>query len=468
MNKRQLIYRTTLAVTVGIVLASCRATVPYLPPPSGSSIPGLPSGTPGGSQGGSPSSSPSGSPSSSPSGNPGGSPSGGMPGGGMPRGMPSCSQSGSQSDSQSGSQSDSKRGSQGGECGNQGGDSNSDGMPDFPTLPDFAKKRGDGEGGDGTSGESGADDGAAQREQSGGDLKEAGDSIAKTGDMLGDAAGGGVSGAAGAGGSEMEGASGVGTGEGVDLLGDEIRAAQDALKEAGIALQEAGQAIQTATTEEELERAEDLLSDARVAVIIAEGDLIGAKEAVLGNGGEMTPELEAVFESAENSLGKATGVLAEASTVVLTTRQAGLPGLATGQASSGRLGDLEDDLDDSLGVFDGKIGDARSTVLNGAPPTTSGLPAQSTRPGASNGQQGGEGGRNQSDAQSEGQRGSASAGAQVASAKNGGGGNVPENIPDGQDDDIVAQQLREAAMSESDPELQAKLWEEYARYKSGG
>ena len=464
MKKRQLIYRTTLAVTVGIVLASCRATVPYLPPPSGSSIPGLPSGTPGGSQGGSPSSSPSGSPSSSPSGNPGGSPSGGMPGGGMPSGGQSGSQSGGQSGSQSGGQS----GSQGGDSGNQGGDSNSDGMPDFPTLPDFAKKRGDGEGGDGASGESGDDDGAAQREQSGGDLKEAGDSIAKTGDMLSDAASGGVSGAAGAGGSEMEGASGEGTGEGVDLLGDEIRAAQDALKEAGIALQEAGQAIQTATTEEELERAEDLLSDARVAVIIAEGDLIGAKEAVLGNGGEMTPELEAVFESAENSLGKATGVLAEASTVVLTTRQAGLPELATDQASSGRLGDLEDDLDDSLGVFDGKIGDARSTVLNGAPPTTSGLPAQSTRPGASNGQQGGEGGRNQSDAQSEGQRGSASAGAQVASAKNGGGGNVPENIPDGQDDDIVAQQLREAAMSESDPELQAKLWEEYARYKSGG
>ena len=60
--------------------------------------------------------------------------------------MPSGGQSGSQSGGQSGSQ--------GGDSGNQGGDSNSDGMPDFPTLPDFAKKRGDGEGGDGTSGES--------------------------------------------------------------------------------------------------------------------------------------------------------------------------------------------------------------------------------------------------------------------------------------------------------------------------
>ena len=108
----------------------------------------------------------------------------------MPSGGQSGSQSGSQSGGQSGSQSGGQSGSQAEIAVIKVGDSNSDGMPDFPTLPDFAKKRGDGEGGDGTSGESGADDGAAQREQSGGDLKEAGDSIAKTGDMLGDAAGG--------------------------------------------------------------------------------------------------------------------------------------------------------------------------------------------------------------------------------------------------------------------------------------
>ncbi len=44
---------------------------------------------------------------------------------------------------------------------------------------------------------------------------------------------------------------------------------------------------------------------------------------------------------------------------------------------------------------------------------------------------------------------------------------IPEDIPDGQDDDIVAQQLREAAMAETDPELKKKLWEEYRRYKEG-
>jgi hypothetical protein len=42
---------------------------------------------------------------------------------------------------------------------------------------------------------------------------------------------------------------------------------------------------------------------------------------------------------------------------------------------------------------------------------------------------------------------------------------VPADIPDGRDDDIVARQLREAAMKETDPELREKLWEEYRQYK---
>jgi hypothetical protein len=42
---------------------------------------------------------------------------------------------------------------------------------------------------------------------------------------------------------------------------------------------------------------------------------------------------------------------------------------------------------------------------------------------------------------------------------------VPEDIPDARDDDIIARQLREAAMNEADEELREKLWEEYRRYK---
>ena len=42
---------------------------------------------------------------------------------------------------------------------------------------------------------------------------------------------------------------------------------------------------------------------------------------------------------------------------------------------------------------------------------------------------------------------------------------MPAGIPDGSDDDIVARQLREAAQKETDPELRARLWEEYKKYK---
>ncbi len=53
-------------------------------------------------------------------------------------------------------------------------------------------------------------------------------------------------------------------------------------------------------------------------------------------------------------------------------------------------------------------------------------------------------------------------------AKGGSGPNtVPSDIPDGRDDDIVARQLREAAMKETDPELRERLWEEYRQYKKG-
>jgi hypothetical protein len=44
---------------------------------------------------------------------------------------------------------------------------------------------------------------------------------------------------------------------------------------------------------------------------------------------------------------------------------------------------------------------------------------------------------------------------------------LPADIPDAKDDDIIARQLREAALQERDPELKEKLWAEYQRYKKG-
>tara|TARA_B110000008_G_scaffold5775_1_gene5659 strand:- start:600 stop:1052 length:453 start_codon:yes stop_codon:yes gene_type:complete len=44
---------------------------------------------------------------------------------------------------------------------------------------------------------------------------------------------------------------------------------------------------------------------------------------------------------------------------------------------------------------------------------------------------------------------------------------VPEDIGDGQGDNIVLRQIRDAAMQESDPILREKLWDEYRRIKTG-
>jgi hypothetical protein len=41
---------------------------------------------------------------------------------------------------------------------------------------------------------------------------------------------------------------------------------------------------------------------------------------------------------------------------------------------------------------------------------------------------------------------------------------IPSDIPSGNDDDVVARQLREAAMREPDPALREKLWDEYRKY----
>lgn len=43
---------------------------------------------------------------------------------------------------------------------------------------------------------------------------------------------------------------------------------------------------------------------------------------------------------------------------------------------------------------------------------------------------------------------------------------VVKSVPTGDDDDIIARQLREAAEAETDPEIKEKLWTEYRKYKN--
>lgn len=63
--------------------------------------------------------------------------------------------------------------------------------------------------------------------------------------------------------------------------------------------------------------------------------------------------------------------------------------------------------------------------------------------------------------------GSQGGGTGVGGSTGSGPREIPGDIPDGSDDDIVARQIREAAMAEADPELREALWDEYRKYKKG-
>lgn len=164
----------------------------------------------------------------------------------------------------------------------------------------------------------------------------------------------------------------------------------------------------------------------------------------------------------------------------------GQPGMTGDEA----VGVLDEQLSASLGVFDGMIlterAAARAAAAGNAGEGEDGggygdegefdgplfEEADLTSPGAVAGTEGeGEGGDEQAgtvpgmpgSSQSE-SKTSTIAGA----ATSGGHGNVPPDLVDGSDDDIVARQIREAAMKETDPALREKLWDEYRKYKKGG
>ena len=71
------------------------------------------------------------------------------------------------------------------------------------------------------------------------------------------------------------------------------------------------------------------------------------------------------------------------------------------------------------------------------------------------------------------QAGGADAGTPVTAPVEGGAtagddaSRVPPDVGDGKGDDVVARQLREAAMKEKDPGIREKLWQEYRDYKKG-
>lgn len=128
-----------------------------------------------------------------------------------------------------------------------------------------------------------------------------------------------------------------------------------------------------------------------------------------------------------------------------------------------RVAVLDRQLEASTGVFDAIIREEQRQQRSSRREQSS----QSQSSGGS-GTESASSGRNPYEASDEGGYGS------VGGGIGGRSGGAPENpavfeapddIPSGNDDDIVARQLREAAMREADPEVREALWNEYRKYK---
>jgi hypothetical protein len=149
------------------------------------------------------------------------------------------------------------------------------------------------------------------------------------------------------------------------------------------------------------------------------------------------------------------------------------------QTGDEQVGDLDRVLDGSMVIFDGRIleeqqraRDARRGSESGAEGSVYGEESEGGSGATDVGEDGGMGGESgDGDSTIEDGGPADTSGLERPMPQGGAGkeatGSAPEGIPSGDDDDIVARQLREAAETESDPVLREKLWEEYRRYKEG-
>jgi hypothetical protein len=287
-----------------------------------------------------------------------------------------------------------------------------------------------------------------------------------------------------AGGLEQENAE-AGSGDSTSAA---LEAAKVALEEAGMAIGTAADAVSGANSDEALAAAEDALADARVAVVIAGQDLSQARQVMAESGAPGTSAGESNIDAAEAALANATLAIVVATGAIMDAA-AEFPGDAqrlpsggviTNTQGTGQGSELDEELEASLIIFDGRIEESRQAVLSpGVPSTRTGLPARQPRnqqDSAGNQDSGDEGNGidmatsgeatdaqddipPQTDAKSS---GTGQGATQTAKAQ-GTTDMLPADIDDGQGDDIVAQQLREAALAETDAALQEKLWEEYRR-----
>lgn len=151
----------------------------------------------------------------------------------------------------------------------------------------------------------------------------------------------------------------------------------------------------------------------------------------------------------------------------------------TAQDGGGRAAELDRELERALGDFDGEILAEQEALARagGGPAADAGSRTADSSDAAGSGEGAGSGprviSRNIFDDDDDGADGAVASRGMVGRGPMHPGlseeeiaERTPEDVGDGRDDDIVARQLREAAINESDPELREKLWEEYRDYRA--
>jgi len=158
---------------------------------------------------------------------------------------------------------------------------------------------------------------------------------------------------------------------------------------------------------------------------------------------------------------------------------------ATARTDAEEVAALDAKLGDSLSAFDQLLLEDARRARTRERERERGGASGGRAPGSGGGAAGGEGAEPKADGESgaSGSPGSGneaepqgstsgqgSPGGRVVGARPGTPGGTavtPPDVGNGNDDDIVARQIRKAAESEPDPELRRKLWEEYRKYKQG-
>ncbi|MGA1104619.1 MAG: hypothetical protein ACO3T7_13415, partial [Pseudomonadales bacterium] len=276
-----------------------------------------------------------------------------------------------------------------------------------------------------------------------------------------------------------------------------LRSAGEAILAAGEALIQAGEALRSAEQGEPIPgenndaTAQSELSEAQIAVILARASI----DEALSEGGRNSISEQALLQASER-LDQAAEAIARATLGTGIGDGFEEPSEGTDEAvtvlgrggSDQRVAELDAELNASIAVFESEMQSAReaaSAALSGKT-----LTAVAGQERSGDFERGLEANAGDADGDEEGAAAATRAGlGQEASGDDGDSQDVitgrtpdgrrfesppppedldiPEDIPSPQGDDIVAKQLREAAMAEQDPELREKLWEEYKRYKAG-